>query len=388
MKNIAIDFVTHDAGEGGGGGGIWTVAKNLIIELDKIHNRNNNLNIICFVKSDFVINCKNLKLVYINYNINSILKRLIYVHVILPFLCLYYKIDILQKLATEVPIFNFCKVAVIVHDFMAEFYWEMKYYGIRDSFFIKIKIYYFLFITKLAINKASFIITPSRCIANELLLRYKHVKIEKVYSFHNGVELTSFNEPIKTKDDFQTINIYCIAGFFPHKGHLKTIEIFEELILRYDINAKLYFRGNTNDPIFFEKIQKRIAVSSCKEKITIIKYNKKDTLPDIYRPCDFIILLSEYEGFGLPILEAQYFNVPVICSDIPVFREIAGDGAIFVNQFNIKDAASEIFQFINNPMLIKKTIIAAKKNCQLFTWKNFAKNMYNLYNSFNLLDKS
>jgi len=40
-----------------------------------------------------------------------------------------------------------------------------------------------------------------------------------------------------------------------------------------------------------------------------------------------VLLTSESEGFGLPVLEAGLMRVPVVCSDLDVFREVAGDAA-------------------------------------------------------------
>ena len=45
---------------------------------------------------------------------------------------------------------------------------------------------------------------------------------------------------------------------------------------------------------------------------------------------DVVVLPSASEGFGLPLAEAALFRVPVVCTDLPAFREVAPEGAIFV----------------------------------------------------------
>jgi mannosylglucosylglycerate synthase len=52
-----------------------------------------------------------------------------------------------------------------------------------------------------------------------------------------------------------------------------------------------------------------------------------DDVTQLYRLSDLVLLPSESEGFGLPLLEAALSRVPVVCSDLPVFREVAAGGA-------------------------------------------------------------
>jgi glycosyltransferase involved in cell wall biosynthesis len=55
----------------------------------------------------------------------------------------------------------------------------------------------------------------------------------------------------------------------------------------------------------------------------------ESAIPDLYRGAAVVVLPSRAEGFGLPVIEAMACGVPVICSDLPVLREIADGVAIF-----------------------------------------------------------
>ena len=56
-----------------------------------------------------------------------------------------------------------------------------------------------------------------------------------------------------------------------------------------------------------------------------------DTLRDLYLLSDCLLFPSKQEGFGLPILEAALYRLPVWCNDIPAFRALGGDGAFMLN---------------------------------------------------------
>ena len=55
-----------------------------------------------------------------------------------------------------------------------------------------------------------------------------------------------------------------------------------------------------------------------------------ETLSDLYMLSDVVVLPSASEGFGLPLAEAAIFRTPVVCTDLPVFSEVAPEGATFV----------------------------------------------------------
>ena len=58
----------------------------------------------------------------------------------------------------------------------------------------------------------------------------------------------------------------------------------------------------------------------------------------LYRRSAALLMASEGEGYGLPIVEAAHAGLPVIARDIPVFREICGDAAVFFAPGKLADA--------------------------------------------------
>jgi glycosyltransferase involved in cell wall biosynthesis len=71
------------------------------------------------------------------------------------------------------------------------------------------------------------------------------------------------------------------------------------------------------------------------------------TLDDLYASADVLVTLTKAEGFGLPVLEAMARGVPVVCSDLPVLREVGGPDACYVR--GREEAARAIEQALREP---------------------------------------
>jgi glycosyltransferase involved in cell wall biosynthesis len=61
-------------------------------------------------------------------------------------------------------------------------------------------------------------------------------------------------------------------------------------------------------------------------------------IADLYALADALVLPSQSEGFGIPLLEAALHRLPIICSDLPTLRDLAGDAATYV----LPDASGEV----------------------------------------------
>lgn len=106
-----------------------------------------------------------------------------------------------------------------------------------------------------------------------------------------------------------------------------------------------------------------------------------DVLKRLYLSSVALVYPSLYEGFGLPILEAMSLGCPVICSNIPVMKEISGDAVRFFDPNDINDMTDAIEQTIysekNRKTLIKKGFEKNKN----FSWTKCAKETLAIYNN-------
>ncbi|CAN5683191.1 glycosyltransferase family 1 protein [soil metagenome] len=60
------------------------------------------------------------------------------------------------------------------------------------------------------------------------------------------------------------------------------------------------------------------------QRITVLPFVTRSVLAAVYRRAALVLLPSEREGFGLPVIESMACGTPIICSDLPVLREVGG----------------------------------------------------------------
>lgn len=85
------------------------------------------------------------------------------------------------------------------------------------------------------------------------------------------------------------------------------------------------------------------------------------TLKKLYKSCSCLLMASEGEGFGLPLIEASKAGMPVIARDIPVFHELLGEGAIyFDNTRDPIEIVDCIEKFLRMPSEVRPKINAQR----------------------------
>lgn len=108
-----------------------------------------------------------------------------------------------------------------------------------------------------------------------------------------------------------------------------------------------------------------------------------DELRQKYEEADLVAFVSTYEGFGMPIVEAQIVGRPVVTSNILSMPEVAGNGADLVNPFNTESIRNGILRVINDTNYREKLIKEGKINAERFSAKDIANQYAKLYRSLN-----
>lgn len=98
-----------------------------------------------------------------------------------------------------------------------------------------------------------------------------------------------------------------------------------------------------------------------------------------YRNADIVTFCSTYEGFGLPIIEAQAMRKPVITSNIPPMSDVAGEGAVLVDPLDAAAIRSAIIKLCEAAGDRQKLVDAGLRNLERFESANVANHYARLY---------
>jgi glycosyltransferase involved in cell wall biosynthesis len=289
------------------------------------------------------------------------LKYLVYKQIVLPIKIFVYKPDYLICSDYIAPIISFnTKKITVIHDSL---FWDYP----ENYKFLWRK--YFISLVNLGIDSKAQIITTSMYSKNNLIRIFfnKTNKINYIYQ-----TFTYF----KTKEiDFQTPEkfILHVGSFEKRKDLLTLLKAFH--LLKED-NLKLVLAGAQifhGDDRVIKKIKRYIEKNKLYDKVILPGFISKERAAVFYKRASLYVFPSLDEGFGIPILEAFSFSIPVICSDIPVFREIGKNSVTYFKAGDPNSLVKKIKLVLYSNDLRKELVNNGKEHLKKFNRKNFIK---------------
>ncbi len=212
--------------------------------------------------------------------------------------------------------------------------------------------------TKYALKKARRIITVSENTKKDLIELYDG-RPEKITVIHHGINIPeSLPDSQETKEPY----ILFIGRLEKKKNVQGLVGAFSLLKKKYRIPHRLVLvgtRGYGYQPFKQESIMEKGYVDE-QEKWRLLQ------------GATLFVLPSFYEGFGLPILEAQAVGCPVITSNVSSMPEVAGQAALLVDPNNIEQIAEAMYKIIRDNQLRKDLVDRGYTNLKRFSWQKCA----------------
>lgn len=164
---------------------------------------------------------------------------------------------------------------------------------------------------------------------------------------------------------------FSLSRLNPRKNIPLLIEAFNLLKASRSIPHQLLIGGKVD--VNYKRLIEVINKSPYKDDINLLGFVPEDDLGYLYSGAEAFIFLSEYEGFGLPVLEAMACGVPVIASFIGPIREVAADDALYVESFSPHEVAAKMLTLIEDRNLNQKLREKGVERACLFSWQETAR---------------
>lgn len=280
----------------------------------------------------------------------------------------------------NVPIFFKGKYVVTIHDLLMH-----KQVGLKATtlppFFYFIKRLGYKFVFRNAVLNARQIIVPTNVVKKEIE-DYYQVQSDKIKVVYEGFDEDSFNKVVRSQDiskyDLQGQYFVYTGNAYPHKNLDRLVEAIASLNKGRDEFVNLAVVTSRN--IFTKRLENTVKTFKAEKYVKILGFVPDSDMAAIYQKSVGLVTPSLSEGFGLPGIEAMSSGTLVLASNIPVYKEVYKDNAIFFNQLDFTSIESSLKQALSIKGSDRiKMINKAKAFAKNYSWSKMAKQTIDIY---------
>ncbi|MBI4036771.1 glycosyltransferase family 4 protein [Candidatus Daviesbacteria bacterium] len=274
------------------------------------------------------------------------------------------KLDVLFIPAHTLPVVRKpgLKTVVTVHDLGSEYLPRM--HQVKQRLYLS-------FMQKVQLQGATKIIAVSKATQNDLV---KKIGLDphKISVIYEGFDKQSFSSNKQSfssnKDLFKPVkkekNYFLFVGTVQPRKNLG--RIIKAISCTKENLVIVGQKGWLSDEIY--ALPKKLGIEN---RVKFLGYLPDEKLPALYLGAIALVFPSLFEGFGLPILEAQASGCPIITSNVSSMPEVAGKGAILIDPYNIDEIVNAMIK-VQDEKIRGQLIRAGFENIKRFSWEKCA----------------
>ena len=284
----------------------------------------------------------------------------------LPYYLGKYKVDVLLSpdsycsLRSKVPTLMVCHDIAHVHYPSQVPKWPLRFYN--------------KYVPKY-LQRADHVVTVSHFVKEDIIAQYD-IPAEKISVATNALRgsFQAISEKVQraTKEQYAGGEDYFfyLGAIHPRKNIDRLIEAFDQFKISSKAKTKLLIGGRFAWQTGAIKSAYDQAVH--RADITFLGYLSEEELRKVMASALALTYVSLFEGFGFPILEAMYCEVPVITSNKSSMPEVAGDAALLVDPECIEEIAQAMQNLYLLPQLRQELVEKGRLQRQRFSWQRTA----------------
>lgn len=270
--------------------------------------------------------------------------------------------DVLFVPSHVVPLMSHLPTVVTIHD-LAFKYFPQSYSAFERR--------YQNFSTGVSVTKSNRIIVPSQATLADLIKFYPTAK-SKTSVIAHGYDKDLFKPADSREISPQNYPYILYVGRIEEKKNVRLLLDAFVLISKEKKRVNLVLGGRNG--YGFEMIQGKIKnlPKEIRDRVFQPGHLPRYDMIRYLQHATIFAFPSQYEGFGLSVLEALACGLPVVCSDNSSLPEVTGDAAILLPPSNPLAWASAFSRVLNTPELATKMRQAAIKQVENFSWQTAA----------------
>jgi glycosyltransferase involved in cell wall biosynthesis len=239
-----------------------------------------------------------------------------------------------------------------------------------------------------AAHRSPFVVTPT-AYAKQQISHFTRISSDKLIVIHEGPKtLNNHQTPEKETELLASLlikpanYILHVGSMFKRKNIPALIEAFSSVKKQGYPELKLVLAGprpQSNTDNDYQLILEAIKNANLEQEVIITGYLPNEALSCLYKNALIYVFPSINEGFGIPILEAFQYDLPVIVADNTCLPEVGGEAVISFDPFDADDLFKKITLLLKDVELRKTMIGKGQQRLMSFSWEKTAAELIHLF---------
>lgn len=230
---------------------------------------------------------------------------------------------------------------------------------------------------RLGARRAARLVCPSHAAA-ELIAPLIGVARERIEVIHHGIDPRAFADAVGPAES-DAPYLFLPANLERHKN---IPLLFDGLRRLADPRVELWIAGGSDlDPAWGAHLRERVSELGLEERVRFLGPVPYQEILRYYRGAAALVFPSHIETFGHPLLEAMLSGTPVVAADIPSFREIAGDVALYFPPSDAAALASAVQRVLDDASATQARVAAGSERVLDFSWERAVDSLCAVFDS-------
>jgi glycosyltransferase involved in cell wall biosynthesis len=286
---------------------------------------------------------------------------------VLPFLLLIHRIDVLHSLHYSFPLVRFgTKQVVTVHD--------MTFFNMPEAH-QRVKILYFRFFIRADVRFADKVIFDSHSSMTDCITRLGAprgtstvVHLGKSEAFRADLAASGIRR-VREKYGLNAEFVLSVGTIEPRKNLSRLVSAFASICGRHP-DLLLVIAGMKG--WMYDGLMQTVKDLNLESRVIFTGFVSEEEKPFLIAAAKVFAYPSLYEGFGIPVLEALACGIPTVTSNVSSLPEVAGDAALTIDPYNVAELSSALERLISDELLRERLAREAVRQAAKFTWAKTA----------------